>query len=255
MVLGFGSRKKKGKEEERTVRMSPSLPEMKAQGVPWPSDLVDANELSKQQRDSIQPPFHSAAKVSFSSENGTMPFHKPFRVFAHRSSNASEGGRGPNAIASLYMSHPPSAFNAAQDRTATQSVRTRHSQRRARIAPTFNLMVAGAKGTGKSSLLRLLIDTADISPGATTEQRSAMDRFLRDSNKRTEHIDTACVEICESRFDRILLSVIDTPGLNMQEGNELKLERQVSGIMKYLDLQYADTMDEVREQSRPFSLL
>ncbi len=141
MVLGFGSRKKKGKEEERTVRMSPSLPEMKAQGVPWPSDLVDVNELSKQQRDSIQPPFHSAAKVSFSSENGTMPFHKPFRVFAHRSSNASEGGRGPGAIASLYMSHPPSAFNAAQDRTATQSVRTRHSQRRARIAPTFNLMV------------------------------------------------------------------------------------------------------------------
>lgn len=102
----------------------------------------------------------------------------------------------------------------------------------------------------QSSLLRLLIDTADISPGATVDQRSAMDRFLRDSYKRTEHIDTACVEICESRFDRILLSVIDTPGLNMQEGNELRLERQVSGIMKYLDLQYADTMDEVREQSQ-----
>lgn len=98
----------------------------------------------------------------------------------------------------------------------------------------------------QSSLLRLLIDTADISPAASLDQRTTMDRFLRDSGKRTDHIDTACIEICESRFDRILLSVIDTPGLDFQEGHELKLERQVSGIVKYLDLQYADTMDEVR---------
>lgn len=103
--------------------------------------------------------------------------------------------------------------------------------------------------TCQSSLLRLLIDTADISPTATLDQRTSMDRFLRESGKRTEHIATAVIEICESRFDRILLSVIDTPGLDFQEGHELRLERQVSGIMKYLDLQYADTMDEVRAVS------
>ena len=72
-----------------------------------------------------------------------------------------------------------------------------------------------------------------------------MDKFLQDCTKRTERINSACVEICESRFDRILLSVIDTPGLDFLDGHELKLERQVSMIMKYLDLQYADTMDEV----------
>lgn len=141
MVLGFGSRKKKGRGEERTVRMSPSLPEMKAQGVPWPSDLVDVNELRKQQQDGSQSPSHGPTKVSFSSEHGALPFHKPFRMLTSRLSNAAEGGRGPGAIASLYMSHPPSAFNVAQDRAASQSVRTRHSQRRARVAPTFNLMV------------------------------------------------------------------------------------------------------------------
>jgi len=43
-----------------------------------------------------------------------------------------------------------------------------------------------------------------------------------------------------------LLSVIDTPGLDFQVGRELKLERQVSNIMKYLDGLYADTMSEVR---------
>ena len=73
-----------------------------------------------------------------------------------------------------------------------------------------------------------------------------MERFLRGPLKRTDAIQTACVEICESKYDRLLLSVIDTPGLDFQEGRELKLERQISTIVKYLDAQFADTLSEVR---------
>ena len=72
-----------------------------------------------------------------------------------------------------------------------------------------------------------------------------LDRFMRGDVKRTSGIQSACVEICESRFDRVLLSVIDTPGLDFHDGHELKLERQVSGIVKYLNAQFADTMNEV----------
>lgn len=90
------------------------------------------------------------------------------------------------------------------------------------------------------------METADISPTATVDQRAALDRFLRDTKKVTSSIQTACVEICESRFDRVLFSVIDTPGLDFLEGRELKLERQVNGIIKYIDAQYADTLSEVR---------
>jgi septin family protein len=105
--------------------------------------------------------------------------------------------------------------------------------------------VVGGKGTGKTSLLRLLLETADISPTATLDQQAAIDRFLQGPTKHTQSIQTACVEICESRFDRLLFSVIDTPGLDFSEGRQLKLERQVNGIIKYLDSQYADTMSEV----------
>lgn len=73
-----------------------------------------------------------------------------------------------------------------------------------------------------------------------------MENFLRGSPSRTELIQSTCVEICESRYDRILLSVIDTPGLDFQEGHELKLERQVSAVMKYMDTQFSDTLSEVR---------
>lgn len=68
---------------------------------------------------------------------------------------------------------------------------------------------------------------------------------MKGSPKATQEIQTACVEICESRFDRVLFSVIDTPGLDFQEGRELKVERQVNSILKYVDVQYADTMSEV----------
>ena len=105
----------------------------------------------------------------------------------------------------------------------------------------------GGQRTGKTSLLRLLLETADISPTATVDQRAAVDRFLRGGPKPSQAIETACVEICESRFDRILLSVIDTPGLEFSEGRELKLERQVNNMLKYIDAQYADTMSEVSD--------
>jgi septin family protein len=105
-------------------------------------------------------------------------------------------------------------------------------------------MVVGGKGTGKTSLLRLLLETADVSPSATVDQRAAVQRFLRGPPKATPIISTACVEICESRFDRVLFSVIDTPGLDFLESRELKLERQVNAIIKYIDVQYADTMSE-----------
>ena len=114
---------------------------------------------------------------------------------------------------------------------------------------TRRTQVAGAQGTGKTSLLRLILDTADISPTATADQKAAMERFLRGAPKRTDAIQTACVEICESKYDRLLLSVIDTPGLDFQEGHELKLERQVSTVVKYLDAQFADTLSEVRSDA------
>ena len=91
----------------------------------------------------------------------------------------------------------------------------------------------------------MLLDTADISPTATPDQRAAVDNFLRGSLERTEEIKTACVEICESRYDRVLLTVVDTPGLDFHESRELNLEWQVSSILKYVDQQYADTLSEV----------
>lgn len=87
------------------------------------------------------------------------------------------------------------------------------------------------------------------------DQRAALDRFLHRESQTTSAIETACVEITESKFDRVLFSVIDTPGLDFVEGRELKLERQVNGIIRYIDAQYADTMSEASHALPNMSLL
>lgn len=86
-----------------------------------------------------------------------------------------------------------------------------------------------------------------MSPTAPPEQRIALDHFLRGTPKTTREIQTVRIEICESKYDRLLLSVIDTPGLDFQD--ELSLERQVSSLVKYMDAQFADTLNEVSLRS------
>ncbi|KAJ7044172.1 septin family protein [Mycena alexandri] len=231
--MSFFRRRPTKVEEPPRIRTSPSLPTLSSPGVAWPENLVDVDAI-RQAAVPSEVPAQGAAKTSLQGpERSAIPFHKPFR--------ASPGKPADGPISSLYMTGPPPTFD--NRKSATPSA-TRYSQRRARIPPTFNLMVVGGKGTGKTSLLRLLLDTADVSPTATVDQRTAVQRFLRGHPKATQSIQTACVEICESRFDRVLFSVIDTPGLDFIEGRELKLERQVNGIIKYIDAQYADTMSE-----------
>lgn len=243
------------------LKTSPSLPELHSQGIPWPENLVDVSVIRELPlaSDSERYSRQGAVKSSLPSSNHTpVPFHKPFRLV---SGQPVENG-SKSKISSLYMSHPPSAFENWRSSTAPTSS-TRRAHRKNRTPPAFNLMVrdpihllrltkqrrvdqvVGGRGTGKTSLLRLLLETSDISPTATEEQRVSLERFLNGSLKHSQHINTACVEIHESRYDRVLLTVIDTPGLDFGDGRELRVERQVSGIIKYLDTQYADTMNEV----------
>ncbi|OAX42842.1 hypothetical protein K503DRAFT_766361 [Rhizopogon vinicolor AM-OR11-026] len=224
---------------EPQLKTSPSLPELHSQGIPWPENLVDVSvirqsPLEEPERYPKQGPVKSSLP---SSDHSPVPFHKPFRLI---SGQPTENG---SKISSLYMSHPPSAFGNWRSSTVP-ATSTRRAHRKNRTPPAFNLMVVGGRGIGKTSLLRLLLETADVSPTATEDQRVSLECFLKGSLKHTQQINTACVEIHESRYDRVLLTVIDTPGLDFGDGRELRVERQVSGIIKYLDAQYADTMNE-----------
>ncbi|KAF8578550.1 hypothetical protein K439DRAFT_1638699 [Ramaria rubella] len=252
MVLGFGSKKKKQVAEPVVIRTSPSLPELAQQRIPWPEDLVDVNAVHAFTQQS--PPHseghrmpHGASKTSF--QGTRVPFHKPFRT----GDGSTPSSPQPGGIAALFgtgVPPPPSAFNGVGSRSRVGS--HGRSTRRAKYAPTFNVMVAGAKQTGKSSLLRLILDTSTISPINTPEQLTSLSTFHSSSVRPTTSINSACVEILQGAItnrtpgpeDRINLTCIDTPGLDFSEGKEFALDRAVSSVVRYVDQQFAETMGE-----------
>ena len=120
-----------------------------------------------------------------------------------------------------------------------------------RVPPKFNLMVAGGQGTGKTSFLKLLLNTCDISPTAADTEVAAVKKFTDVKTRHTKSLRSISVEVCEERHERVQLTVIDTVGFVFQEGRELELERGVQSVVKYLDAQYAETMGEVSETIAP----
>ena len=124
-------RKPKKVPDTPSIRTSPSLPELNSQGIlPWPEDLVDLAAIQQSPQSDVVPP-QGAAKVSFQRDQGPISFHKPFRP-----STASDGTRKPTVL--FMPKNSPSAF----DKTVRPLSAARYSQRRARIPPTFNLMVS-----------------------------------------------------------------------------------------------------------------
>jgi septin family protein len=76
------------------------------------------------------------------------------------------------------------------------------------------------------------------------DQRAEVESFLAHKPKATKEIKSLNVEIIASISERLLLTVIDTPGLEFSSGRELVLEQQTNGIIREIDKRYAETLIE-----------
>lgn len=129
MVLGISLRGKSKKKDEGTIKTSPSLPSVLPQGIPWPENLVDINEVKAARKDSRD----GTEKGGNDKNNGgrytpSIGFHLPFR--AGTPDGASSGG----GIASLFTSRVSTGNGFVRTGTVSQS----RSQRR-KVAPTLNV--------------------------------------------------------------------------------------------------------------------
>lgn len=141
-------RRRSKRPDPASIQTSPSLPELNnEQAIPWPEELVDVAAVQQ------------AAKVSFQgSSRGsstTVPYHLPFRDQHQKDQQQPHERSG--RISALYATvgkhppnyYPPSAFairqvvvtNANVAATTMTMSPGRYSQRRARVVPTFNLLV------------------------------------------------------------------------------------------------------------------
>jgi hypothetical protein len=126
MVLGISLRGKSKKKDEGTIKTSPSLPSVLPQGIPWPENLVDINEVKAARKDSRDG--NDKGKNNGGRYTPSIGFHLPFR--AGTPDGASPGG----GIASLFTSRISTSGGFVRTGTVSQS----RSQRR-KVAPTLNV--------------------------------------------------------------------------------------------------------------------
>jgi len=114
------------------------------------------------------------------------------------------------------------------------------------LDPALNILTLG---TGKTSFLRLLLDTSTISSATTKEQLASVAKFVQGCSSHTSYIRAASVEIeldIEGTGDQrqLGLTLIDTPSLDFKD--EAATERLLSETLRHIDSRLAEGVENVR---------
>ncbi|TFK40803.1 GTP binding protein [Crucibulum laeve] len=117
--------------------------------------------------------------------------------------------------------------------------------------PEFTLLVAGCRG-GKTSFLRLLLDSSDIHPRASKDQLASVAKFVQGCSGHTSYIRTASIDInvddANGGKQCLGLTLIDTPSLDFKD--EANAERLLSETIRHIDSRFAEGIeDEWKAQS------
>jgi cell division control protein 11 len=120
----------------------------------------------------------------------------------------------------------------------------------------FNVMVVGFSGVGKTSFVRTLLETLaleETSLAETAATKKRRDSFMSENSavivheqlqgpiEKTLQPYTISREVEVEKKERIVLTIIDTPGF----GAEYLVDKQLHDITKYIEHQFDLTLAEV----------
>jgi len=110
----------------------------------------------------------------------------------------------------------------------------------------YSLMVAGQR-TGKTSFLRLLLDSSEISQTATKDQLASVAKFVQGSSAHTSHTRSASIDVeldvdGNGLLQPLALTLVDTPSLRFDDDSS---ERSVTEILRYIESKLAEGIEDV----------
>ncbi|CAG8671687.1 24630_t:CDS:2 [Dentiscutata erythropus] len=127
---------------------------------------------------------------------------------------------------------------------------SRSSRRRKHAVSQLNLMVVGFSSLGKTSFIRMLFDTLcrlkedlEVPPSLSKRAETAQDAEAA----RTKELYSFTLDI-EEEGEKISLTLVDCPGF--VRDNELRLDVQVTEVLRYIEAQFDQTLAEETKVKR-----
>ena len=114
-------------------------------------------------------------------------------------------------------------------------------------ASGYTLMVAGRR-TGKTSFLRLLLDTCSLSSSVTREQLASVAKFVQGCSGHTAHLRSVSIDIDlapDEADDELPLSLtlIDTPSLDFED--DASAQRTLQDILRHVEGRLTEGLEDV----------
>lgn len=107
--------------------------------------------------------------------------------------------------------------------------------------PAYLTIPVRSRITGKTSFLRLLLDTCNISPNVTKDQLTSLAKFVQGCGSHTSFIRSATIDVEVDTDDGtkpLGLTLIDTPSLDFSD--DQAAERLMLETLHHVDSRFAE---------------
>lgn len=173
-----------------------------------------------------------------------------------------------DSIAALYSSPSASAvpytstfrastsFDAQLSTLATTPPSLPNVRKSLKLPPTLNLLVAGARSSGKTSWIKTFLGTIRAANANEEAKLSQFAVVTENGIARTRAFTQVAAEIVVEGGGRLALTILDTAGLEVpyqvgKVGDAQVVERQVASIIADIEARFEITLAAVRH--RPVS--
>ncbi|CAA7261592.1 unnamed protein product [Cyclocybe aegerita] len=112
--------------------------------------------------------------------------------------------------------------------------------------PEVTLLVAGCRG-GKTSFLRLLLDTSIVSPRTTKDQLANVAKFVQGSSSHTPCLRSVALDIDHDpdgsgQYRPLGLTLLDTPSLDFRD--DLAAARILDDTIRHIDARFVEGIED-----------
>ncbi|EKM79284.1 hypothetical protein AGABI1DRAFT_39848, partial [Agaricus bisporus var. burnettii JB137-S8] len=98
---------------------------------------------------------------------------------------------------------------------------------------------------GKTSFLRLLLDTSDIAPSNSKDQLTAVAKFVQGSSGHTSFFRTTSVDIDLGPTHSVALNLIDSPSLDFRD--DAAADRTIADTLRVIDHRFMEGLEDDRK--------